>query len=342
MDTPAKSLGTTSRREFLRGAGAALGIVGLAGLPALAGCRQAAPSGGVKRITVTVFTPPSFTSLFPPIIKQKKLDQANGLDIEFVSKDSRAAYTDYASGTDTLNAAMGLLNEASYYIKGVPTRSLFLLFNLWGTVITENPAIQTLKDLEGRTLAADTVSTNYKMFQWFAVKAGVDLNKIDVQSNTTAALPTVALSGRADAVQLWEPSFTKLALEHPGRFRQLSYVERWKEYTGYDVNPYICVSAHKSWIDANADAIPPLYTTYKQAAAWMVANPDEAATILQEATEIPAAVIKELITSGRISLNVAPAEQFEAEFCAVYQAGVETGFLEKVPDMGIIYKGLKA
>jgi hypothetical protein len=43
---------------------------------------------------------------------------------------------------------------------GVKTQDLFPLFDDRGTVVASNPEIESLERLEGRTLAADTATTD--------------------------------------------------------------------------------------------------------------------------------------------------------------------------------------
>ena len=87
-------------------------------------------------------------------------------------------------------------------------------------MLTWDPAIRSLKDLEGKKLAANTVTTSYAMFRYFAQNAGVDLNKVEIQSSNTPGLASYLLAKRANAVLVWEPNYSKLMITNPGKFRQ--------------------------------------------------------------------------------------------------------------------------
>ena len=50
------------------------------------------------KITIVVFGFPSLGAFMPPVIKAKKLDEANGLDIEFVERPPDAYTTQFNSG----------------------------------------------------------------------------------------------------------------------------------------------------------------------------------------------------------------------------------------------------
>jgi ABC-type nitrate/sulfonate/bicarbonate transport system substrate-binding protein len=79
-----------------------------------------------------------------------------------------------------------------------------------GAVVTSRPEIKSLKDLEGKDLAAAKGTTNYVMFDWFARQLGVDTAKLSVVNTATPGLVGYALADRATAVQLWEPAYTTL------------------------------------------------------------------------------------------------------------------------------------
>ena len=87
---------------------------------------------------------------------------------------------------------------------------LFNLFDFWGAVVTSRPDVKTLKDLEGKDLAAAKGTTNYVMFDWFARQLGADTSKFSVINTATPGLIGYALADRAAAVQLWEPAYTTL------------------------------------------------------------------------------------------------------------------------------------
>jgi ABC-type nitrate/sulfonate/bicarbonate transport system substrate-binding protein len=70
-------------------------------------------------------------------------------------------------------------------IRGVRVTYLFNLFDFWGAVVTSRPDVKTLKDLEGKDLAAAKGTTNYVMFDWFARQLGADTAKFSVINTAT-------------------------------------------------------------------------------------------------------------------------------------------------------------
>jgi ABC-type nitrate/sulfonate/bicarbonate transport system substrate-binding protein len=293
------------------------------------------------KVSISIFQPPSLGAFLPPVIKAKGLDVKHNLTLEFVEKPSSTYNLDFAAGTDKVGASAALLSEALRVNKGVKVSYLFNLFDYWGTVVTASPAIKTLKDLEGRTLAADKATTNYAMFIYFARKAGVDLDKVRIQTATGPALVTIAQADRADAIQLWEPAYTKLVRANPGKFRELAYAEKWREYTGQAFSPYLGVAAHEDWIAANRELVPRLYAAYKDAADFVRANPAEAAKIIGEKMKIPAVELEELIREPRLGMSVYPASRERAAIEVVFRAAVEAKYLDRVPAASVVYEGLK-
>src|SRR5712692_5524617 len=127
-------------------AGAAL-VVALAVTPTA--CR-AQP---LEKISIVIFSAPSLGAFIPPVIKARKLDQANGLDIAFQERTPDAYAAQFNSGEFKVGGSAALLTIGLADSRGVKVQYLFNLFDYWGTVVTSHPEIKTLKDLEGRQLA---------------------------------------------------------------------------------------------------------------------------------------------------------------------------------------------
>jgi ABC-type nitrate/sulfonate/bicarbonate transport system substrate-binding protein len=238
------------------------------------------------------------------------------------------------------SSAAALLTVGLADIRGVKVKYLFNLFDLWGAVVTSRPEIKTLKDLEGKQLAAAKATTNYVMFEFFAKKSGVDVSKIEVVNTATPGLIGYALADRADAIQIWEPAYTLLRSKKPDirNLDQRTEVS-WKQYGGGDFIPYLGVAAHTDWIEQNQAVIPRLYATYQQAADWIKQNPDEAAALIApKASAEDRKAMADLVRSNeRLGMHVAPAAGMRNEIAAVYQAGRDVGYFPKAPSGDSVY-----
>jgi NitT/TauT family transport system substrate-binding protein len=136
--------------------------IGLACISALlwaAPCFAEAP----EPISNVVFGPPSLGAFLPPVIKAQKLDEKNGLAIKFEERTPDAYTAQFNSGEFQLGGSASLLTVGLADTRGVKVTYLFNLFDYWGAVVTSRPEIRTLRDLEGKDLAAAKGTTNYVM-----------------------------------------------------------------------------------------------------------------------------------------------------------------------------------
>ena len=294
------------------------------------------------KLTLSTFTIPSLSAFTPPVIKAKGFDKANGLDLTFVAKSAKLYRTDFAAGTNKLGGSGTILADvAKLTEKGVETVFLFNVFDFWGTVVVGSKSgINSLKDLEGKSLAASLPTTNYAMFRFFAKEAGVDMKKVEVQSSPVPGLVPMAASGRVDAVQMWEPAHSVLTYKND-KYRAFDLVSDWKKTSGISGMPYLGVAAHKEWVDANKPLIPKLFNAYKAAADFIKANPKEAAKIVSDASKgrLKADVLESFIRSNRLGLNVYYPGKKRSSADAAFKAAMSIGYLEKMPAPGVLYDG---
>ena len=315
----------------------------LAGVLAALGAAGEAAAQQRDKITIVVFGPPSLGAFLPPIIKARKFDEANNLDVTFEERPPDAYVAQFNSGEFKVGGSASLMTIGLADVRGVKVSYLFNLFDFWGAVVTNKPEIKTLKDLEGKQLAAARSTTNYIMFEWLAKRQGVDTGKIAVVNTATPGLLGFALADRADAVQIWEPAYTILISRKP-EIRTLDdgTDATWKAFSGGGSRiPYLGVAAHQDWIDQNKPLIPRLYKSYQQAAEWLKANPEAAAALITpKATPADqAALAASIKANSRLGLSLASAGEVRKEIQAVYKAGLESGFLTQMPTDASIYGG---
>src|SRR5664279_6162811 len=106
---------STFRRSML--CVAALSVAALSPLPA----KAQAPS----KITIVVFGFPSLGAFMPPVIKAKKMDEAHGLDIEFVERPPDAYTTQFNSGEFKVGGSAAVLTVGLADARGVKVKYLF-------------------------------------------------------------------------------------------------------------------------------------------------------------------------------------------------------------------------
>jgi NitT/TauT family transport system substrate-binding protein len=294
----------------------------------------------LEKLSIVIFNAPSLGAFMPPVIKAKKLDQANGLDIAFQERTPDAYTAQFNSGEFKVGGSASLLTIALADSRGVKVKYLFNLFDFWGAVVTSRPEIKTLKDLEGKQLAGARATTNYVMFEFFAKKLGVDVAKIQVVNTATPGLVGYALANRADAVQIWEPAYTLLLAKKPDiRTLDSGIAATWKAFAGGSRIPYLGVGAHADWAEQNPALVAKLYATYKAAAAWIAKNPDEAAPLVAPgaSAEDVKAMASLIRSNERLAMSLASASDVRKEIEAVYRAGIDVGYFPALPSSDTIY-----
>jgi NitT/TauT family transport system substrate-binding protein len=314
---------------------ASLACVGALLLPGAS--RAQAP----EPLSIVIFGPPSLGAFLPPVIKAQKLDEKNGLAITFEERTPDAYSAQFNSGEFQLGGSASLLQLGLADTRGVKVTYLFNLFDYWGAVVTSRPDVKTLRDIEGKDLAAAKGTTNYVMFDWFARQLGTDTAKFSVINTATPGLIGYAMADRAAAVQLWEPAYTTLlSKKSEMRTIDIGIAESWKKFTGSRNIPYLGVAAHTDWAEKHQALIPKLYAAYQQAAAWVTAHPDEASKLIAaKGTPDDQKAIAELIRANdRLGMNLQWASDVSKEINSVYAAGKSIAFLPAEPSAATIYR----
>lgn len=302
----------------------------------------AAQAQALQKMEIVVFGAPSLGAFLPPVIKARKLDEANGLDITFQTRPPDAYAAQFNSGEFQVGGSAALLTVGLADLRGLKVSYLFNLFDFFGAVVTGRPDIKTLADLKGKELAAASGTTNFKMVTWFARQQNVDMSEVRIVNTATPGLIGYALADRADAVQLWEPAYSTLLAKKPTlRTLDLDMAKQWRAFSGGDKIPYLGVAAHTEWAQKNKASIPALYRAYKQAADWVAANPAATAKLVSPKADAAGLEMMEKLIrdNARLGMNVQPANELRKEIEAVYRAGQAIGYLSKQPSAGSVYEG---
>jgi len=120
----------------------------------MAATSSPASAQGLQKLSIVVFGSPSLGAFLPPIIKAQKLDERNGLSISFEERTPDAYTAQFNSGEFQLGGSAAVLTVGLADVRGVKVTYLFNLFDYWGTVVTSRPEVNSLRDIEGKDLAA--------------------------------------------------------------------------------------------------------------------------------------------------------------------------------------------
>src|SRR5437588_5805528 len=96
----------------------------------------------LEKISIVIFSTPSLGAFMPPVIKARKFDEANGLDIAFQERTPDAYAAQFNSGEFKVGGSASLLTIALADSRGVKVKYLFNLFDFWGAVVTARPEIK--------------------------------------------------------------------------------------------------------------------------------------------------------------------------------------------------------
>lgn len=328
------------RRDFLKGAALTGGTIAVSPLLPFLLKEPTSAAATLPEIDLPVTELPSLNETVSFMIRAGRFDEKNGIKVNFKPRNLGASLNDYRSGLTSINSTSAIVHEGDHLNRGVPTRLLFGTIEYYGTVLTSDPDIKTLKDLEGKKLGAATVSGNYAYFRWFALKEGLDLKKVSIQSLGTAALVPTLLAGRVDALQCWEPAASIVEHRVPGKYHRVEYAHKWKQYTGFEVFPYLAVAARKDWIDAHRDLIPRLFKAYQEASQFLYKNPGEGVDLMAKEVKgkIPTAALEKIVKEDTFRFHPHRFQDVRKETEGVFRAMVETGRLEKMPAEELIYQ----
>lgn len=296
----------------------------------------------LDKLEIVVFGPPSLGAFLPPVIKAKKLDEKNGLDITFTERPPDAYTVQFNTGEFQVGGSAALLTVGLAATRGVDVQYLFNVFDYWSYVVTNRGDIKSLKDIEGKDMAAAKSTSSYRIFTWFAKQQGVDMDKVSVVNTAPPGLVSYAVADRAAAVHMWSPGYDVLMTRKKGvHTLDLHISDIWKKFTGSTNIPYLGVAAHTKWVKANPKLVPKLYNAYKDAADWVLAHPDEASKIIEPKSneEAQKAVADLIKANDRLGMKVTWAAESKKELGLIYKVGMETGLMPSDPGEKTLYSG---
>lgn len=147
---------------------------------------------------------------------------------------------------------------------------------------SKKSGITNVKDLEGKTVAAPSLSGNLNLAaQAYISAAGVDLSKVKFIQLETSTMPDALAAGRIDAAEATAP-ISGLLLSQGNH--DLGYLPA---AIGDPVNQALWFST-RSWADANPGVVTDFVAALKDAVQWIDNNQDAAKSLMVKITNIPA------------------------------------------------------
>jgi ABC-type nitrate/sulfonate/bicarbonate transport system substrate-binding protein len=283
---------------------------------------------------------PSLTTLMVDVVKDQGLDRKHGIELEPQSFGAVSAYyAAIATGeVDMQPAGPHVLQKMR--LEGVPIRATLTFARLNAlAVITADPAIKTIADLKGKSIAADMGSSEYQILSLYGRSQGVVFGKdITVVQAGPPLARTQLQAKRVDAVMTWEPSATLTLRDNPEYRTILTGNTAWRQIARADGWELI-LAVREDFLKRSPQAIPRLQRMFQDGAQFIKTSVDAADRIVAASVKLPPGILKEAVTSGRLVYDIQPA--WEAERTVIwdmFKVAVDIGYLPKLPDEGAIYK----
>jgi NitT/TauT family transport system substrate-binding protein len=191
----------------------------------------------------------------------------------------------------------------------------------WDGLMVNDPAIQELSDLEGKTIGVNALKSMPELCTRAVLeRAGVDVSQIEFTEIPFPEMTAALEGGRVDAVTAVEPFVTQAKA---GGARSLgSYLT--------SLEPKLTVGTYfgtSEYIEANEDVVERFANAMNRSLEYTQAHPDEAREAVLGYTEIPPEVAREMklsfwgtdLNRPTIELIADEAERF--------------GFVEERPDV---------
>ena len=304
----------------------------------------------VPKAKVGTLGAPSTSSWMVAIMEGKQFDIKNGVDVEWVEQPSTASlYNDFAAGSYPM-ATGGIMTYANQYARGVKAK-LFATYQLFGTSViinTERGAdIRSLKDLNGKDIAAPLASENYKAMTIYMLWSGVDLKSLRTRNfeQPGVAAELRSPTGTAPAGVVWAQLPTRLVADDPKKFKDLvsnDELERlWKQKTGTEHHWLLGWAVNDDFARNNPDLLQRVYSAMRETVEWFNANTDEALTIVAKKTKDPNPILTETVKAGRVKFFQTTAESQEKPMIELLKISVQLGYVTKLPDAGFFQRGLR-
>jgi ABC-type nitrate/sulfonate/bicarbonate transport system substrate-binding protein len=282
---------------------------------------------------------PAMGSMLLDVMTERGIDKKHGLQVELISQSAIPVYYGSLANGDADMIIGGPLVFQKMFLEGVPLKFI----STWApldvlAVIASDPAIKSLADLKGKTLAAAVGSAEYQVTAIYARKLG--LNPGTDMSVVSAAPPLARAqleAKRVDAAMLWEPTTTLALRENPAFRVIMSGDGAWKAIAntkGWN----LVLGARDDFLKVNGKLVPRIIAALQEAQKFAKDNVDETDAIFVKTLKMPPGVYKAGVQSGRLVFDVQPIAAQRDVLWGMFKIAVETEYLPKLPSEDIFYK----
>jgi ABC-type nitrate/sulfonate/bicarbonate transport system substrate-binding protein len=274
------------------------------------------------------------------VVKDQGIDRKHGIDLETPSFGAISAfYAAIATGeVDVTGAGPHVLQKMRG--EGVPITTVLTYARLNAlAVITGDPAIRSIADLKGKTIAADMGSSEYQILSIYGRSQGLVLGKdVTVVQAGPPLARTQLQARRVEAAMTWEPSATLTLRDNPGYRVILTGDTAWKSIAKSD-GWQLIIAMREDFLRRSPAAVPRLLAMFQEGQRFIRTQTDAADRIVAGTVKLPPGVFKDAVTAGRLVYDVQPAWEAERPVIReMFKVAVDQGYLPKLPDEAAIYQ----
>jgi ABC-type nitrate/sulfonate/bicarbonate transport system substrate-binding protein len=282
---------------------------------------------------------PSMGTIMNDIVKAKGFDKKHGIDLEVITASAISGYYGALANGEVDMTAGGPLVFQKMISEGVHVRVGFT----WArmnilSVVSNNPAIKSVADLKGKSIAATMGSSEYQTLAVYGRTQGLEFGKDITVVNASPPIARTQLeAGRVEAALLWEPTTTIALRENPQIRVVLDGDQAWSAIaatSGWD----LVLGIREDFLKSKPHAMPKLEAMFQEALQWYSQNLDEADKILVDSIKLPPGTFKASVQSGRLAYDIKLAYREEDSLWKMFQVAVESGYMPKLPDKDVIYR----
>lgn len=285
-----------------------------------------------------VLTFPSTSNILADVILAKGFDRANGIIAKPIAYGSAGALWAAVAKGEIPAHSMGPYTLPQIKSTGVPIAIYGTLMRLASEqIITNNPDVKKLEDLQGRNLAAMVGFPEYDYLQMYARKLGFELSEKITVVNATPSLAQAQLSARrVDASMMWEPSATMFLRANPDARVILTGDDMWHAMTG-DTGWQGMLFINQDFVHAHPGIVQKLLKVYQDAGDWINAHPAEADAIVSSdkyiSRNIPKGTIAAAVNAKRLYFDVRPAWEpaINKRIWEAFELGLQYKVLKEIP-----------
>ncbi|MCI3270893.1 ABC transporter substrate-binding protein [Streptomyces cylindrosporus] len=189
------------------------------------------------------------------------------------------------------------------------------------TVVKKGSPIKTMKDLEGKKVAVNTLKNiNELAVRESVTKAGGDPDKVKFVELPFDQMPAALDKGQVDAAMAVEPALTTMK-EQGAQEIASPLVDMASKLT---VAMYFTST---QYAQKNPEIVKKFQKATAESLAYADAHPDEVRQIVTTYTQVPASVL------AKVTLPKWPAEANRASIETQAKLGEQYGFFKKSPDL---------